>query len=392
VYQYSATLLESVARVRAPGTTIVCLGTERDAPIPLPDDVGWQQLPEPAARSWLRVMTVRLLGARRARTLRQLGRRRHGGNVRDRLARPERLNECLEPFDLDVVIYPAPHALAFEASVPAVMAVHDLQHRLQPEFPEVSAGDEWEGREYLFRNAARHVRWLLVDSEVGKEDLLSLYGDVGLTGDRICVLPFLPPPYLEDITTQPLRPLATDPVRVFYPAQFWPHKNHVRLVEAFATVRQQTGVECRLILTGTANGAIRAAQLGAVERRARELGVSDDIDLLGYVEDERMAELYTSSTVLAFPTFFGPTNIPILEAWAAGCPVLTSDIRGIREQVGDAAVLADPRSTESIAEGLSRLVTESELREHLRVRGRERLTLYTRDDFDARVAELLARL
>ena len=89
------------------------------------------------------------------------------------------------------------------------------------------------------------------------------------------------------------------------------------------------------------------------------------------------------------PTFFGPTNIPILEAWALGCPVLTSDIRGIREQVADAALLADPRSVESIAEGIYRLWTDENLRRTLADAGHCRLSKYTPDDFRNRVIEIL---
>ena len=72
------------------------------------------------------------------------------------------------------------------------MAIHDLQHRLQPEFPEVSANGEWERREYRFRNGARYATLLLADSEVGKEDLLNFYGPYGVTPDRVKVLPFIP--------------------------------------------------------------------------------------------------------------------------------------------------------------------------------------------------------
>jgi glycosyltransferase involved in cell wall biosynthesis len=89
------------------------------------------------------------------------------------------------------------------------------------------------------------------------------------------------------------------------------------------------------------------------------------------------------------PTFFGPTNIPVLEAWAFACPVLTSDIRGIREQVADAAVLVDPRSVESIAEGIYRLWTDEKLRLTVTEAGRRRLSSYTPDDFRNRLIEIL---
>jgi glycosyltransferase involved in cell wall biosynthesis len=91
------------------------------------------------------------------------------------------------------------------------------------------------------------------------------------------------------------------------------------------------------------------------------------------------------------PTFFGPTNIPILEAWALDCPVITSDIRGVREQAGDAALLVDPTSPEALADAIRRVWQEDDTRAGLVRRGRARLGLYTREDYAARLDAVLDR-
>src|SRR5205085_2118111 len=85
--------------------------------------------------------------------------------------RPE-ANRWFNSCGVELMIYPTPTSLSFEAGVPYIMAIHDLQHRLQPDFPEVSANGVWEEREYCFRNVARYATLLLADSEVGKEDIL----------------------------------------------------------------------------------------------------------------------------------------------------------------------------------------------------------------------------
>jgi glycosyltransferase involved in cell wall biosynthesis len=121
-----------------------------------------------------------------------------------------------------------------------------------------------------------------------------------------------------------------------------------------------------------------------------QLGVADLVHDLGYAPNELMSRLYSEASALVMPTFFGPTNIPVLEAWALGCPVLTSDIRGIREQAGDAAVLADPSSAEAIADGIARIVTDSEFRATLIDRGRRRLAEYSAADHRRRLMEILA--
>jgi glycosyltransferase involved in cell wall biosynthesis len=296
------------------------------------------------------------------------------------------MGQWLRDCGVDLMIFPSPHRLSFESGVPFVMAIHDLQHRLQPEFPEVSSDGEGERREYLFRNAARSATLLIADSQTGREDIVNCYGEYGVTPDRVGVLPYLTACRrgVESANMARLRVRQTYslPDRyLFYPAQFWPHKNHLRLVDAIGLLRKEFDLCVPLVLAGSSTGALREAIRGEVERRRGELGVAEQVILLGYVGDEDVTGLYAGAAALVMPTFFGPTNIPILEAWSLECPVLTSDIRGIREQVGDAAILVDPRDVNSIAEGIRRLWTDETLRRTLVVRGRERLTAYTPEDY-----------
>jgi glycosyltransferase involved in cell wall biosynthesis len=294
----------------------------------------------------------------------------------------------------ELVFYPVPQSLSFEVGIPYVMAIHDLQHRLQPEFPEVSANGEWEWREYLFRNGARHATLLLADSEVGKEDILHFYGPYGVTPDQVKVLPFLPACYLgADISESErhrLRRTYQLPQRyLFYPAQFWPHKNHTRIVQALGLLKQAHNLKIPAVFCGANTGAIRERNFRDMMSLACRLGVENEIRYLGYVPDEDMSGMYAGAVALVMPTFFGPTNIPVLEAWSFGCPVLTSDIRGIREQVQDAAVLVDPRSVEAIAEGIYQLWTDANLRLALCDRGRARLAVYTPDDYRRRLIAIV---
>jgi glycosyltransferase involved in cell wall biosynthesis len=89
------------------------------------------------------------------------------------------------------------------------------------------------------------------------------------------------------------------------------------------------------------------------------------------------------------PTFHGPTNIPVLEAWIYGCPVITSNVRGIRDQAGDAAVLVDPSSVDEIAEGIRKLWTDAQFAKEMADRGRHRISLYTIKDFQKRLTDCI---
>jgi len=171
------------------------------------------------------------------------------------------------------------------------------------------------------------------------------------------------------------------PRYLFYPAQFWPHKNHLRLIDALGRLRKTHDLEIPLVLVGSDKGTIREMLAAELRARCEALGLADQVRILGYVSDEDVTGLYAGAVALVMPTFFGPTNIPFLEAWALGCPVLTSRIRGITEQVGDAGLLVDPTSVHSIADGIRRLWTNEALRQELIASGRTRLASYTPDDF-----------
>src|SRR6185503_10502258 len=108
------------------------------------------------------------------------------------------------------------------------------------------------------------------------------------------------------------------------------------------------------------------------------------------VPDEDMAALYTLSAGLVMPTFFGPTNLPPLEAWHYGRPVITSDIRGVREQIGDAGLLADPKSPPQLARAMLELWRNDTLGSTLAERVRRLLQAYSWPTYLKGVASIVA--
>ncbi|WP_435124011.1 glycosyltransferase family 4 protein [Halobaculum sp. D14] len=294
------------------------------------------------------------------------------------------LSPTLLRYDPDLTLYPTPSPMAFEVGFDYLMAIHDLQHRINPQFPEVSAGGEYRHREYLFGRGSEHAAGILADSETGKQDVVRFYD---VDESAVHVLPFVPPDYLDDAGNEVDDDLAEQlpDEYLFYPAQYWEHKNHVRLLEAVATLRDERGIETPLVLVGGEKNAYEDVQ-SAIDQN--DLG--DLVHQLGYVENEAMYTLYTQATALVMPTFFGPTNIPVLEAFKLGCPVITSDVHGIPEQVGDAGLLVDPESATDIADAVERLWTDESLQQRLAERGRERAETYTRDDFRDRLVDAIS--
>jgi len=289
---------------------------------------------------------------------------------------------CFAP---ELVIYVKPSLLPALWPWKAVMPVHDLQHRLQPQFKEVSAGGEFQRRELIYRNSLPRLSAVLVDSQTGKEDVLACYP---VDKSHIFILPYIAGelchvPGAEECAAVRNRYQLPE-VYLFYPAAFWPHKNHLCLIEALALLRDQYHLDVTLVLSGSKKGGY-----AAVVEWVEQLGLEDRVKFLGYIPDEDMSAVYALSTALVMPTFFGPTNIPVLEAWAAGTPVITSDIRGIREQVGQAGLLADPQEPEAWAKAIASLVNDSALRQRLIQLGFQSHQGWGRAQFGAELGRIL---
>jgi glycosyltransferase involved in cell wall biosynthesis len=297
---------------------------------------------------------------------------------------------------VDLVLFPQPHPFAFEVGLPYVIAVHDLQHRLQPEFEEVSGDGEWSRREYILRNCIARAERVLVDSDVGKEHVLFFYEAYGARAERVDVLPFVPVAAVtravgaeEQLGVR--RRHGIPDQYLLYPAAFWPHKNHARIIEALERLANARGMRVHAVFCGSHTDPLRERHFRLLMDMAAQCGVSAQVHVPGYVSVDELAALYAGASALVMPTFFGPTNIPVIEAWAHGCPVLTSDIPGIREQVGDAAILVEPRAVDALADAIHRLLTDAALRRDLAVRGMARLSGYTPLQFRQRLHDTLLR-
>jgi glycosyltransferase involved in cell wall biosynthesis len=126
-----------------------------------------------------------------------------------------------------------------------------------------------------------------------------------------------------------------------------------------------------------------------VRTTAQRMGLAPDVWFLGFVPRDELIALYRNALGLVYPSFLGPENLPPLEAFALGCPVVAADVSGARDQLGDAALLVDPRRGESIALAVRALHDDPALRADLVRRGRARARQFTGDDFVRGILSLL---
>lgn len=145
-------------------------------------------------------------------------------------------------------------------------------------------------------------------------------------------------------------------------------KNIARLVEAFETM----DASWRLVLAGSFGyGA------DEIRRRIESSAARERISVLGYVSPEDLASWYARAAIFAFPSLDEGFGMPLLEAMAAGAPVVTSNCSALPEVAGDAALLVDPRDTRALSNAIHELAGNENLRRDLTAKGRARTALFT---------------
>jgi glycosyltransferase involved in cell wall biosynthesis len=248
-------------------------------------------------------------------------------------------------------------------TTPHIFCVADIAHVYYPHFPEVRVRGSLRLRKVMLRYGPVNARRVMVESQELAREMTRHYG---VPPQKISVVHQVLPrlfsaSIMPDIGSDRPRPY------LFYPAQLWAHKNHKNLLAAFAELAAEIP-DLRLVLAGS-----RQPGSDEIFGLIRTLGLVDRVDYLGYVPDEEMPKLYRNAAALVMPTYFGPTNIPTLEAFAFGCPAVISDLPGVEEQVGDAALRFDPDDPRDMAGKLRRVLCDPVLAARMVDAGRARM-------------------
>lgn len=276
------------------------------------------------------------------------------------------LARYLDTSSADLVYFASPAPEAADLTIkPFVWTLWDLCHLDSPEFPEVRTSGKFEVREDFNSRAVRKASLVVVDSTELTEKAVRYFG---VREEKFVTIPFAPPVTREkkssavDNLPDALRGLAGR--YFFYPAQLWTHKNHVRIVEALREIND-AGHDYHAVFVGKDHGAG-----DALRREVLRLSSEDHVHFLGYVEDAAIPALYENSLALVMASYFGPTNIPPLEAMLLNTPVIASDVH--QAQLNSAALYFDPDDSHALAERMIE-VAEPKTRQRLIKAGQTRL-------------------
>ncbi len=158
---------------------------------------------------------------------------------------------------------------------------------------------------------------------------------------------------------------------LLYAGAIYPPKNFARLVQAYARVGPERGIP--LVVAGGENRFLSERELEEPE----SLGIGDWVRRPGWIPQEDLAGFYALADALLLPSLFESCGLPVLEAMASGCPVVTADRYGTKELAEGSAVLVNPEEVESIAEGIRRVLDDRTLRTELVAAGRVRSRDFT---------------
>ena len=263
-----------------------------------------------------------------------------------------------------------------KSPVPYIRTVWEINHRIHSMFPEYAyARYGFDGVDAGITQSLARASYVITGTQEGKRQLVDM---LGVHAGKVRVIPF-PAPQLPD----PGQPDGEKDAYLFYPSRFWPHKNHVVILNALKILREAHAVELPCVFTGSDNG-----NLDYVLSYAQKIGVRDLIDYRGAVTEQALAGLYRDATALLYVSAVGPDNLPPLEAMTLGCPAIVSDVPGAREQYGDAAIYFSPTDERALAACVMKLIGDSDFRTAQIAHGRARAASLTADGYVAAVMSI----
>jgi len=265
-------------------------------------------------------------------------------------------------------VYHAPHyVLPAGVRCRSVVTIHDCIHLMFPQYLPNRAAYAY-ARASMWAAARRSDRILTV-SEASKRDILHFFN---VPPEKIVVVynaideHFSVTPPAEDVARVRER-YQLDHQFMLYVGNIKPHKNLVRLIEAFAELRRTGFDEVKLLIIGD-----QISKLPALRRAVHSHKLHKHVRFLGYVSDQTLGVLYRLAAAFVFPSLYEGFGLPPLEAMASGTPVVTSNVSSLPEVAGEAAVLVDPYDVDSIVDGMRRVLSDPALAAALRRKGVER--------------------
>ena len=223
-----------------------------------------------------------------------------------------RFERYLKESQIDIVYFLSPNPMALAIlDIETINTVWDLGHLHYPNYAEFSFEGRFAKREYFYSKVLPRSSKVIVDSELTKKEICAIYG---LRNSRVTPMGLFPNKRGHECTQ-----VCGKERYIFYPAQFWRHKNHSTVIHALKYLVGKYP-DLKLYLSGSDKGTREE-----MENLVETLELNSNVEFLGFVSDEEMGGLYQHAELTVFPSILGYTNLPPLESLLHETPVLVSD-------------------------------------------------------------------
>ncbi len=280
--------------------------------------------------------------------------------------------------EIDLFWFTSP--VGFDISYPYIYTVWDLGHRMVPYFPEVSKeGGQWNIRERTYQRMLYRACYIITGNEEGKKEILQNYP---VPEDKIRISSFPVASFCHGNEQKPNFDIPKN--FFFYPAQFWPHKNHISILEALVILRNQFNIKPVVFLTGSDKG-----NKDYIQEKIKEYQLENQVYITGFLKDEELKYLYTHATAMIFASLMGPNNMPPIEATYLNCPVIISDLTGHKEQLGDTALYFKGCNYSELAQQIYNILTDPKLRNSLIKKEKELALEFNRINYFSSIKQII---
>lgn len=284
---------------------------------------------------------------------------------------------------VDLLFCPFTALTYAEPSIPVVSVIHDLQHRDCPQF---FSSSEIDLRDSFLSSVCRQANAIVCVSEYTRQAVLR---HMKTTPEKIhnvhnCIQERLVEYDQAKVAAHLVSLGINQNPYMFYPANFWPHKNHRMLLTAYG-----------MFLSSNPDRKIDLAFTGALEASeeelkcaVRQMGLVERVHFLGFLPQDQVAAVWQGCEFLIFPSLYEGFGIPLLEAMTFGKPVLCSNITSLPEIAGDAALYFDPRKPGDIVRCLERIAEDPSLGADMVRRGHKRVVSFRAEDMAQKYLEI----
>lgn len=232
-----------------------------------------------------------------------------------------------------------------------ISTVWDLQHRTHPQFPEVGSIFIRYYRDTVIRSFLKNSYKIITGTNYLKKKIIEFYN---IKKDKVILIPHPTPTiYLKNIKLY-----KNNKKYFFYPANFWPHKNHLNLIKGFDEFNLKNNYEYNLILVGSIK---RKKYFNKILELKNNLKSNNNIKILNFVSIKKMINLYDNCLALIYASYCGPENLPPLEAFARNKPVICSEYEGAREQLSKMPIFFNPNNAIAITNAFNYFLKNKKL-------------------------------